>query len=311
MRIKLLTLASVALLAWSATVSSQTTAQSAVSSNSSASVKANKSGAQASGSSNASASAQASGDSSTLDSGTTMNAILTHPVDTKKNKPGDRITAKTSEAAMSGGQVVIPTGSTLVGHVTQAQARVRGEAQSSLGIAFDHAVLKNGHRVPLNLSVLAIAASEFVAPSSVDQDAFSAGSGTMGDGRVSGGGGLASGVGSSAGAGLGAVGNATGSVGGTATGAVSSTSNLGRNTTGSVASSTAGAVGGTVGGLNTAGRLTSNSQGVFGIQGLHLTSAAANDTQGSLITSTGKNVHLDGGTRLLLAARGQAQTSKR
>ncbi len=310
---KLLALISVALLGCAASVYSQTGAQAGVSNKSSASAKSDKSGAQASGGSNTNASAKAGRDSATLDNGATMNAILTHPVDAKKNKPGDTVTAKTTEAAKSGGQVVIPKGSTLVGHVTQAQARGKGEAQSSLGIVFDHAVLKNGQQVPLNMNVRAIAAAESVASSSVDQDALSAGGGAMGNGRVSsggGGGGLVGGLGSSAGAGLGAVGNTTGNVGGTTTGAVGSTSNLARNTTGSVSSSTTGAVGGAVGGLNTAGQLTSNSQGVFGLQGLRLTSAASSDTQGSLITSTSKNVHLDGGTRLLLAAQGQAQASR-
>jgi len=60
--------------------------------------------------------------------------------------------------------------------------------------------------------------------------------------------------------------------------------------------------------LNAAGQLTSNSQGVFGLEGLNLNTAAANSTQGSLITSTGKNVHLDSGTQLLLVAQGQAST---
>jgi len=52
--------------------------------------------------------------------------------------------------------------------------------------------------------------------------------------------------------------------------------------------------------------LTSNSQGVFGLNGLNLNAAGSNSTQGSLITSTSRNVHLDSGTRMLLAAQGQA-----
>jgi hypothetical protein len=70
----------------------------------------------------------------------------------------------------------------------------------------------------------------------------------------------------------------------------------------------AGAARGAVGGLNAAGRLTSNSQGVFGLEGLNLSSAASNSTQGSLITSTGKNVHLDSGTQLLLVSQAQASS---
>jgi hypothetical protein len=48
--------------------------------------------------------------------------------------------------------------------------------------------------------------------------------------------------------------------------------------------------------------LTSTSSGVFGLQGITLTSQAANATQGSLLVSSNKNVHLDSGTRMLLRA---------
>jgi hypothetical protein len=58
--------------------------------------------------------------------------------------------------------------------------------------------------------------------------------------------------------------------------------------------------------LNTAGQLTSNSRGVFGLNGLSLNSAASNGTQGSIITSAGKNVHLDSGTQMLLVSQAEA-----
>ena len=58
--------------------------------------------------------------------------------------------------------------------------------------------------------------------------------------------------------------------------------------------------------MNAAGQLTSNSQGVFGLNGLNLNAAASNATQGSVITSAGKNVHLDSGTRMLLVSQAQA-----
>lgn len=60
------------------------------------------------------------------------------------------------------------------------------------------------------------------------------------------------------------------------------------------------------GGLNTAGQLTSNSRGVFGLNGLNLNSAAMNSSQGSIITSAGKNVHLDSGTQMLLVSQAAA-----
>jgi hypothetical protein len=78
------------------------------------------------------------------------------------------------------------------------------------------------------------------------------------------------------------------------------------NSTTNATGNIAGASRGAVGGLNAAGQLTSNSQGVFGLNGLNLNAAASNATEGSVITSAGKNVHLDSGTRMLLVSQAQA-----
>src|SRR5258707_3930043 len=115
---------------------------------------------------------------------------------------------------------------------------------------------------------------------------------------MAGGRGAVGGVTSAAGGGVGTVTNNAANVGGVAGGAVNTAANAG--------GSLAGASKGAVGGLNAAGQLTSNSQGVFGLNGLNLSSAASNSTQGSLITSTSKNVHLDSGTHLLLVSPSQA-----
>jgi hypothetical protein len=54
--------------------------------------------------------------------------------------------------------------------------------------------------------------------------------------------------------------------------------------------------------LDSAGQLTSNSHGVWGLEGLHLSTDATSATEGSLITSSGKSVHLDSGIRMLLVS---------
>jgi hypothetical protein len=91
--------------------------------------------------------------------------------------------------------------------------------------------------------------------------------------------GLLGGVGSTAGAATGAVAN----VGGGATGALNST-----------VGSTANV------GSGLSGALNSSSSGVVGMKGLSLVTGATNSTQGSVITSTGKSVHLDSGTQMML-----------
>jgi hypothetical protein len=288
-------LGSILAMSSSASVYAQAGAQANSSAASNTSVQADKSGARASSNTSSSTSARAGQNSASLSEGTAMNAALSQSLDSKKNKPGDQVTAKTTEATKSEGKVIIPRGSKLIGHVTECKQRGKEEKQSALGIVFDKAILKNGEEIPLNVTVRALAAAQTSAASSVGGDDFSAGSGAMGAARTSGGGALG-GVRSTAGAATGAVTNTAATVGGVAGGAVSSTANA------------AGAARGAVGGLNAAGQLTSNSQGVFGLEGLHLNSAVSSNTQGSLITSTSKNVHLDSGTQVLLVSQAQAST---
>jgi hypothetical protein len=205
---------------------------------------------------------------------------------------------------------VIPKGSKLVGHVTQASARAKGDSESTLGIVFDKAILKNGQEVPLNVAIQALASGQSAATANAGNDLSTAGGGGGyggGSGRASGGGAVG-GVTSTAGGAVGTVtntaANAGNNVGTTAGGAVNSTAHAAGNAT--------AAGPGAVGGLNATGQLMSNSRGVFGMQGVNLSSATSGAAQGSLITSTGKNLHLDSGTQMLLVtqAAGSAETPK-
>jgi hypothetical protein len=290
-----------AFLCASAAAQSQTGAHAGAQGGSSASVEAGKTQTQASGSGSAasSASAQNGQASGSLASGTAFNAALSSPIDSKKCKPGDPVNAHTTEAAKSEGKTVIPKGSKLVGHVAQASARANGQSESALGIVFDKAILKNGQEVPLNVAIQALASAQSsTAAAGPDTDMMGGmGASAAGTGAASGRGALG-GVTSAAGGSVGTVTNTAANVGGVAGGTVNSAANAGGNI--------AGASRGAVGGLNAAGQLTSNSQGVFGLNGLNLNAAASNATEGSVITSAGKNVHLDSGTRMLLVSQAQA-----
>jgi len=290
-----------ALFCFGAAAQSQTGAQAGAQGSGQASVEAGKTQAQASSSTSASSSASAQNGEATasLASGSAFNAALSSPIDSKKCKPGDPVNAKTTEAAKSDGKTVIPKGSRLVGHVTQASARSKGESESALGIVFDRAILKDGREVPLNATIQAIASAENTASvAGADLDTMGGAGATAAGSGMSGGRGALGGVTSTAGGATGTVTNTAANVGGAAGGAVHSTTNA--------AGSVAGASKGAVGGLNAAGQLSSNSQGVFGLNGLNLNAAASNATQGSVITSAGKNVHLDSGTRMLLVSSAQA-----
>jgi hypothetical protein len=285
------------------------------------SASAGKGGAQVENGLVSSTSAQNSRGSTASATNSTMNAALVRPLDAKKNKPGDPVTARTTQSSQSPDGTTLPKGTELVGHVTQAQARSKNQAESDLGIVFDKAVLKNGREVPMNATIQAMAAAQNTASLTGDPDDVGLSGGPMAGGGVAatrsgvagGGGGTGAAHGGTVGGGgaLSAVGGAASGAGGTVGAATAPVANVGSSvggTVGSTANVAGGASRGAVGGLNAAGQLASNSQGIFNMQGLNLTSSATNATQGSLITSRSRNVHLDGGTQLLLSAAGGAQT---
>jgi hypothetical protein len=213
-----------------------------------------------------------------LAGGTVLNATLNSSIDSKKAKPGEQITAHTTEAVKSSdGRVILPNGTKLIGHVTQASARGNGQEQAMLAIQFDKAVLKDKQEMPLNVVIQAIAAPAQQAPSSA--------------------------FGGSSGGGAGAPGTSpsnnpstSGSRGGRPEGTPTGASYP--------SASSNGAPGGEP---NSAGPLPANMRGVYGLEGVKI-SANANG-EGTVLTSSAKNVHLDGGTRLLLAVQPQSASA--
>lgn len=250
----------------------------------------------ASSSANTGVSGNAAANSSgaALSSGTTLQAELTKSLDAKKAKPGDEVSAKTTQDVKSNGKVVIHKGSKLVGHVTQAQARTKEDSESKLGIVFDHAVLKDGSQVSVNAVVQALAAAQTAPLSAGVDDIGRAGGGASGGGRqpTGGGGGVVGGV----------AGAATSTVGSTAGGVGSAAGSVASSTTGSVGSTVNGAAG-----VAANGTLNSASRGVVGLQGLTLTTVGAGSAQGPVISSTTQNVKLDSGTQMVLQVAGAAQ----
>jgi hypothetical protein len=283
----------------SAVAEGQTSAQASAQANGEVSVQPDKTH-QASGgvSAGSSASAQSNQTNAGLSSGMAFNAALTAPVDSQKSKPGDAVAARTTESVKSDGKTVLPKGTKLVGRVTQASARAKGDSESALAITFDRAILKNGQEVPLNVAIQAMASAQTAASTTdVDVDTMGrAGAGTAGSGMARSRGAVG-GLTSTAGSAVPSVTNTAAAVGGAGDAGLQSTSGV------------AGASRGAVGGLNTAGQLTSNSRGVFSMDGLNLNSLATNNTQGSMITSAGKNVHLDSGTRMLMVTQAAASAT--
>jgi hypothetical protein len=251
--------------------------------------KGSNSGASANGNAAGAATAGAGDLSAALTSGTALQAELNKTVDAKKAKAGDEVSAKLTQDVKSNGKVVLHKGSKLVGHVTEAQARSKENAESKLGIVFDKAVLKGGQEVSFNSVIQAVAPPLQATSSLAGDESGSLGGGGMARATPSGGG----------------MGGAVGGVTNTAGSAVGGIA----NTAGGVAASTTGAVGGAANGAVGAaanGTLNATSRGVIGMQGLALNTAAAGSAQGSVISSNTQNVKLDGGTRMLLQIAGSA-----
>jgi hypothetical protein len=98
--------------------------------------------------------------------GSPILAELSSGLDSKKLKTGDKVTAHTSEAMRSNdGRTIMPRGTKLEGHITQAEARSKGGNASTLGIQFDKAILKDGGEIALDVVVRAIAPRQFSGPS--------------------------------------------------------------------------------------------------------------------------------------------------
>jgi hypothetical protein len=265
-------------------------------------VNANRSGASATNSSNSTASASTQHAQADAAGSSEFNATLSKPVDTRKTKAGDSVTATTDKDAKAADGTSIKRGSTLVGHVTKAQpldksASGSADAASMLSIVFDKAILKDGREVPLNATIQAVSAAQ--SDASLASDIGGAGMSAAGTGAGSArgvGGGLVGGAGGAVAGGLGAAGSLAGGVGHGVYGAA-----------GGMAGAAAHSAG-AVGGLNSSGMLTSGSKGVFGINGLEFASSSAGSAEGSVITSSTRNVRLDGGTRMLLANSTGAST---
>jgi hypothetical protein len=198
--------------------------------------------------------------------GTKLRAELEKTIDAKKAKPGDPVLAKTMDELESGGAVVAPRGSKIVGHVVAASPHEK-DSPSRLEIAFDKLVLEHGSEVAMKATVQALAKPVSSAPMATnDTSPGPSGVPPMGPGNRSampqgaGGGGQSGGA-----ANAGTMGNPTGASPGTAQ----------------------------------SGKISLNAEGVQGMPELTLAPGPAQD---SVLSSEKHNVKLESGTQMILEA---------
>jgi hypothetical protein len=202
---------------------------------------------------------------------TILRVELAKSVDAKKAKVGDEVMAKTIDDFLSDkNEVLAPKGSRVLGHVAVVSPH-QGESASTLGIAFDKIVLKNGTEVGLKASIQAIGPPESNAAAGNDNMGAPANSGGMSP--------MSS-------PGRGAYGGTTPNPAGTMPGNVNNPGPAAQDASQNTSQTAA---------IN--GRLTPNAQGVVGMSGLSLSTGAAQD---SLLSSAKHNVKLDSGTQMIL-----------
>jgi hypothetical protein len=207
--------------------------------------------------------------------GSVIPVQLTKTIDAKKAKPGEEVYAEvTEDLKTSNGQIVVPKNTKITGKVTEAQARNKQQKESELGIAFDHAVSKDGANVALPMSIQAVIAPSYL--SGGNHGSNNNGPSTPSNSQAS----------------------PTPSSGGMSPGARSSGMGAPQSANSGAAAASEGP-GPASANPNPHPPITGQTQGVLGIEHLNL-SSAPNPAQGSLLTSDKNNVKLEDGTLILL-----------
>lgn len=218
---------------------------------------------QASASSNTSVSKQ--GRQINLQSNTQLAAQLENSLDARHAKVGDRISLKTTQALKENGEVIVPKGARLLGHVSEVQQRTKANGESRLGVVFDR-LQKGSLDMPITATIVSITQARSqtrASDSSLDSETMSSSSARTTSSGGQRGGGL-----------LGGVVNTT------------------TSTVGNVAGATTNAVGNTVGATtSTAGNLTGS------LKGLQISESSSASAEGGSTLSLGSgNLRLESGT---------------
>jgi len=210
-----------------------------------------------------------------LQSETLLSGQLENAIDVRRAQVGNRVIVKTTQAVKQNGEIIVPKGSRLIGHITEVQRPTTSTPESRLGILFDR--LQNGSMVsPITATIVSITQARSTARSdnaAMDSEIMSSSS---------------AGSSSSSGAGQRSGGSLLGAVTNTVGGVANSTTATVGNAPGSITS----AVGTTVGSRTTT---VANTPGE--LRGLQITQSSSLSAEGgsTLSLNTG-NLRLESGT---------------
>jgi hypothetical protein len=202
--------------------------------------------------------------------GSVIPVTLTKTIDAKKAKTGDEVVAKvTQDMKSNSGEVILAKDTKVMGHVTESQPRNKEVKESQVGIAFDHAVMRDGSQMQVPMSIQAI-----IGPQN-DQN--------------NGGGGGGYGQSAAPGASPAPANGGRPGMAGSGTGGSAPASSSGSDASGEAKNGSKRAP------------ITAQTEGVVGISNLTLSPAAvSSSTQGSVVSSEKNNVKLESGTLMLL-----------
>jgi hypothetical protein len=203
--------------------------------------------------------------------GTVFNAILLTPLDAARNKAGDPATAEVSEAVTYERTVIFPKGTKIYGHLVRCSSTQ--DKGSALFVRFDKATLHGGQNVMMNAGIQALVSRRM---SGADSNVV-AGSGSH-----------------------------HGFVKEDASSVMVVPASHELSTTQS-ASSTA-AIPPAQGAVTKDGKLTPDSQGALGSKDIKVYTPLSEGSDGTVLLSEGKTVHLDAGTKLLIVIQPPPET---
>ncbi len=191
--------------------------------------------------------------------GTLIRAQLEKPIDAKKAKVGDQVLAKTTDDLNSSPPGLATKGCQIIGHVVEVVPH-QGDSPSTLKVAFDKMILKNGSEMALPANIKAVGYADQFDPATNSEQI----------GQMGGGPGIR-------------VGTPPGGVIGAGSGQPSQYGGQRMPTP-------------TGGGSNPDAKLPFNAKGTVGMSGVELSEAA----QDSVLTSKKHNVKLESGMQMIL-----------
>ena len=206
-----------------------------------------------------------------LAAGTAIFAELNLGLDSKKANPGDKVTAHVTEPLKSAdGRTILARGTKLAGRVTMADARSKGGSTSVLGIQFDKATLKDGTEIALDVVIQAMGPRQNPGPAG-DDDSSPRAIGTNQTSPMSG-------------------------------GRAPAPNGSPQSVEGGGAPANFPAAAGP--------RLDERSRGAVGMKGISLDAQTVSGRAATIVSSNGKSVKLDEGTRMLLVVQEKKSDAK-